>query len=740
MTNKFKYSVTAALLAAAMVLSSQGVVAFADRNDESVATDSSPVQEMVIEQPTTEPPAESGESEKKEITPEKPVNNTMINKENLPANDTLLSPLANNEDKPTKAALTVSINGTFYNPNTRKHEHFTNLNVTTTVKVAHGTNPSFPVSYRFEKNTYYRGSPSDPHWGKSGYELIISIGDQDLNTANAWVFNRDLSNERGTGQVFRPIWTPSLSSNYRNTLRISYWGAPEIPDPGDPTQPNPPTVNSLPKNIVKIDCVNTEINPEHQDGLYDAIEGTVTIGKVYEKSRSADAAILDETAKAGTEYRVDVTFNNSAPYVDKYNKQLSAEHTRTDTPDTRKVTFRYDDSLKAWLAVDKTPVVYEVICETLDNRPEPPTINDLPKNIVKIDCVNAEINPEHQDGLYDTIEGTVTIGTVYENTRSSEIATLEETEETEKTAKEYLVDVTFNNSKPYVDEYNKTQDVEHIRNDQNETRKVTFKYDSSNSQWLPVDPTPIVYDVICQYPDEPTLEEIKVILGEAVKLDCVNTEIKPPHPDKVFELKDNTFEVGSVFVNDMSTPLADNRNFAPFYVNVTINDPQPYIDEYSTQIGTKHVLNYNELETKTITLEYDDSQTPAKWVVNDESMVPVTYQIICETPEKPVDPTDPTDPTDPGTNPGGNTGNNDDDDDEPEISNFPSINLPGKNTPTIDDEDVPLTDLPDDTVTIDDGEVPLKDNPETGDAFPVAALAAAALSLGGVVVLNRKKK
>lgn len=49
-------------------------------------------------------------------------------------------------------------------------------------------------------------------------------------------------------------------------------------------------------------------------------------------------------------------------------------------------------------------------------------------------------------------------------------------------------------------------------------------------------------------------------------------------------------------------------------------------------------------------------------------------------------------------------------------------------------------DLPDDTVTIDDGEVPLKANPSTGDSLPFAAMAAAALSLGGVIVLNRKKK
>ena len=91
-----------------------------------------------------------------------------------------------------------------------------------------------------------------------------------------------------------------------------------------------------------------------------------------------------------------------------------------------------------------------------------------------------------------------------------------------------------------------------------------------------------------------------------------------------------------------------------------------------------------------------------------------------------VDP--PVDPTpDPDPRPEPETGG--------EESNFPRIKLP---TTTIDDEDVPLADLP--TTTIDDEEVPLKDIPNTGDMIPVAAMAAAALSLGGVVVLSRKRK
>ena len=111
-----------------------------------------------------------------------------------------------------------------------------------------------------------------------------------------------------------------------------------------------------------------------------------------------------------------------------------------------------------------------------------------------------------------------------------------------------------------------------------------------------------------------------------------------------------------------------------------------------------------------------------------------TFGLKLSSPTPPVDPEDPTPTPDPDPTPRPGTGG-DEDDDTPTIINETPVP-----TTTIEDEDVPMADLPEDTVTIDDEEVPLKDNPNTGDAFPVAAMAAAALSLGGVVALNRKKK
>lgn len=90
------------------------------------------------------------------------------------------------------------------------------------------------------------------------------------------------------------------------------------------------------------------------------------------------------------------------------------------------------------------------------------------------------------------------------------------------------------------------------------------------------------------------------------------------------------------------------------------------------------------------------------------------------------------------TTPGGGGGSSSDRDDPTTIDDeaVPLINQP---TVSINDDDVPLSDLPGDTVTIDDGQVPLKNFPNTGDIIPIPAMIAAALSLCGILVLNRKK-
>ncbi len=149
---------------------------------------------------------------------------------------------------------------------------------------------------------------------------------------------------------------------------------------------------------------------------------------------------------------------------------------------------------------------------------------------------------------------------------------------------------------------------------------------------------------------------------------------------------------------------------------------------------------------------YDDSAkvdgepNTGRWEMHDETqrhILPFTESTISEVtalkaahgiPTPPVDPEDPTPTPDPDPTPRP-SGGGDEDDDTPTIINETPVP-----TTTIEDEDVPMADLPEDTVTIDDEEVPLKDIPNTGDMIPVPAMVAAVISIGGIALLMKKHK
>ena len=160
-----------------------------------------------------------------------------------------------------------------------------------------------------------------------------------------------------------------------------------------------------------------------------------------------------------------------------------------------------------------------------------------------------------------------------------------------------------------------------------------------------------------------------------------------------------------------------------------------------TTDGNDYVIDQVKLNAKnewsyTFTFADDGSEYSVKEIVPDgytssieekDGMYTITNT---KTTTPPVDP--PVDPEDPNPRPGGG---GDEDDDTPTIINETPVP-----TTTIEDEDVPMADLPEDTVTIDDEEVPLKDIPNTGDMIPVPAMVAAVISIGGITLLMKKHK
>ena len=220
-------------------------------------------------------------------------------------------------------------------------------------------------------------------------------------------------------------------------------------------------------------------------------------------------------------------------------------------------------------------------------------------------------------------------------------------------------------------------------------------------------------------PDKPTVEDIRDELK--VVLDCITEQNH--HDSKTYALLEtDAFEIVGPYVAPMPLSYEGDMTTPHYFAQVRVKT-NSLLEDYNTD-HTAHTYAANNPDAIFVLAGNPAPRsTEYMWDLLGEDTIVLKVQH--------TNPTDPTDPPDPGTNPGGG-GDNDDDDDR----------YTGGNTVTrtINDDDVPLADLPDDTVTIDDGEVPLKDNPSTGDSLPFAAMAAAALSLGGVIVLNRKKK
>lgn len=308
----------------------------------------------------------------------------------------------------------------------------------------------------------------------------------------------------------------------------------------------------------------------------------------------------------------------------------------------------------------------------------------------------------------------------------------------------YTCDITINPEK-YLADYNNVTKTNHIlvTTPENLTGIATITLKYEDGAWKTAE-SPVTFTVTCKEsipltPSKPSDDDVKAIMDKiSVTVDCTNTT---GHDPMNHTLTGAEFTVGDIY---SVAPFADQDPDPVILCPVTINNyvslQNGFITQYNAATNEPHTLSSGFIPAS-IVLTYNKDAQDGKEAWENHDLENITLSLTCN-------------PTTPGgggegTNPGGNGGDNDDDDDRYTGGNTVTrtindddvpLNDRPNTTTTIDDEDVPLADLPDDTVTIDDGEVPLKANPSTGDSLPFAAMAAAALSLGGVIVLNRKKK
>lgn len=297
---------------------------------------------------------------------------------------------------------------------------------------------------------------------------------------------------------------------------------------------------------------------------------------------------------------------------------------------------------------------------------------------------------------------------------------------------EYRCDVTID-APQYLSKFDQDTNATHVLMSSDNKRTLYYTEDGN---WLivPDEEKTVTFNVSCKpdinFPNPPDKETVLGLIGD-VTIQC--TTASSGHGQNKYSLTKDDIDFENVVPVQMTA--GDEIQFTlPVTIKNAAALQSGFLANYNTLTGKTHIWSSGSIPAS-ITLTYD-SVTKA-WANKDVNGI--VLSVYCTTGGGTIDP---------NPNPGGG-GNNDDDDDRYTGGNTVTrtindddvpLNDRPNNTTTIDDEDVPLADLPDDTVTIDDGEVPLKANPSTGDSLPFAAMAAAALSLGGVIVLNRKKK
>ena len=297
---------------------------------------------------------------------------------------------------------------------------------------------------------------------------------------------------------------------------------------------------------------------------------------------------------------------------------------------------------------------------------------------------------------------------------------------------EYRCDVTID-APQYLSKFDQDTNATHVLMSSDNKRTLYYTEDGN---WLivPDEEKTVTFNVSCKpdinFPNPPDKETVLGLIGD-VTIQC--TTASSGHGQNKYSLTKDDIDFENVVPVQMTA--GDEIQFTlPVTIKNAAALQSGFLANYNTLTGKTHIWSSGSIPAS-ITLTYD-SVTKA-WANKDVNGI--VLSVYCTTGGGTIDP---------NPNPGGG-GDNDDDDDRYTGGNTVTrtindddvpLNDRPTNTTTIDDEDVPLADLPDDTVTIDDGEVPLKANPSTGDSLPFAAMAAAVLSLGGVIVLNRKKK
>ena len=415
------------------------------------------------------------------------------------------------------------------------------------------------------------------------------------------------------------------------------------------------------------------------------------------------------------------------PYKDDFEDKYGPHNFADNQTSTSEFYLKWDGIKWSLKDPDFFPGSFNIICDT-------PSTGSLwgwnnGKEVI-ITCV--EENALHTKGLTLPLTG-ITNSQEQENYWKFAPITWDQEQ------KCYTTTVTLEPGK-YLEVYSGQYGEHALVSDHEDTvLSLKLSYQDGNGKWISNGDKFYLF-VECNAPSKPTIEDLDRLFTNNTKVSISCKKNK--HADKWYPVKDNSVDrLGYLFIGPVE--VDDNNHYT---AKISLNDAF-FINLYNQEEGVDH-----SLVSKTyITLSYDGE----KWVFNDESKLDFDVVVTCPDNDNPGG------GEDPGTNPGGgdngnNGGNNnggstgggssvsrrdDDDDWEPLPNNNYRVtkknDKPSQNTQIVVRDPADNSDNTSSNTGSDSG----KHNPETGDTTTAfAAMALAAVSLGGVVLLGRKKK
>ena len=286
----------------------------------------------------------------------------------------------------------------------------------------------------------------------------------------------------------------------------------------------------------------------------------------------------------------------------------------------------------------------------------------------------------------------------------------------------------------YLDAYNK-DNGEHYLVLHNSILSLAFNFNAASKTWEPVEQHDFYLPVTCEGPNIPSHEDVIKLLGGTMTVHCVNTNHNATE----------TYGITWDSIGGLNKAPTDNGD-GTYSLEITVSH-DTYLKLFNQTYPNHKWATDDDMENEKVTLIWKDGE----WSV--EGKTDFSFNVDCNATapggdENPDNPGGGDNGNNGGNNNGGSTGGgssvsrrDDDDDWEPLPNNNYRVtkknNKPSQNTQIVVRDPADNSDNTSSNTGSDSG----KHNPETGDTTTAfAAMALAAVSLGGVVLLGRKKK